>query len=61
VDTVKEAVAGHLPMRRFGSPEEVAAAVLFLASPASSYLAGVELDVDGGLKALGSEKLLKLR
>jgi len=34
---------------RFGKPEEVAETALFLASSASSYVPGVELNVDGGL------------
>ncbi|MDA1274881.1 MAG: 3-oxoacyl-ACP reductase FabG [Verrucomicrobia bacterium] len=38
-----------IPMRRFGKPEEVAAAVLFLASPTSGYITGETLKIDGGI------------
>jgi len=37
------------PLRRVGRPDELAAAVLFLASEDSGYVAGIELLVDGGL------------
>jgi len=36
------------PMKRFGTPEEMAKAALFLASPDSSYMAGAEIVADGG-------------
>ena len=44
----KEVVAG-VPMKRFGQPEEVAAAVAYLASQDASYITGVEIKVDGGM------------
>ncbi|MDD3797957.1 MAG: glucose 1-dehydrogenase [Novosphingobium sp.] len=40
---------GNVPLQRVGGPEEVAAASLFLASDDSSYLAGAEIVVDGGM------------
>ncbi|HEX7808262.1 MAG TPA: SDR family oxidoreductase, partial [Thermoanaerobaculia bacterium] len=42
-----------VPMKRAGRPEEVANAVLFLASKDASFIAGVELPVDGGKLGLG--------
>lgn len=38
-----------VPMRRWGNPSEVAQAILFLASPAASYITGQSLAIDGGL------------
>ena len=44
-------LADAIPARRAGTPEEVAACVGFLASPAASYVNGVTLTVDGGMTA----------
>jgi 3(or 17)beta-hydroxysteroid dehydrogenase len=41
--------APHVPMRRYGEPSEVAAAILFLAGDDSTYITGSSLPVDGGL------------
>ncbi|MEC9432467.1 MAG: glucose 1-dehydrogenase [Pseudomonadota bacterium] len=45
----KDALAAATPSGRIGRPEEIAKAVLFLASDAASYVNGVELFVDGGM------------
>jgi len=49
VDAIKRGMIERNPMKRMGTPEEVAAAVLFLASREASYITGVELLVDGGV------------
>jgi NAD(P)-dependent dehydrogenase (short-subunit alcohol dehydrogenase family) len=46
-----KAVAAGLPLRRMGEPEEVAAAVLWLASGAAAFVVGHNLSVDGGFLA----------
>ncbi|WP_324749774.1 glucose 1-dehydrogenase [Sphingomonas sp. LY54] len=45
----RKAVAGNTPLRREGASEEVASAVAYLASEDASFLAGVNLDINGGL------------
>jgi NAD(P)-dependent dehydrogenase (short-subunit alcohol dehydrogenase family) len=42
----------QIPMKRFGTPEEIAKAVLFLSTSDSSYILGTEIAVDGGISQL---------
>ncbi len=48
-DDVRKFLIGKIPLARLGKPEEVAAAALFLASSESSFIAGAELCIDGGM------------
>jgi len=48
-DDVREAIVSGIPMRRMGTPAEIAAAVAFLAADESTYVTGVNLPVNGGL------------
>jgi 3-oxoacyl-[acyl-carrier protein] reductase len=45
----REAALRQIPLGRFGAPEDVAAAVVFLASPQAAYITGVTLHVSGGM------------
>ena len=47
-----EAITAQTALKRFGTPEEVAKAVLFLASDESSYIIGEEISVHGGINAV---------
>jgi 3-oxoacyl-[acyl-carrier protein] reductase len=48
-DAVQEQIREHIPMGRLGTPEEVADAVTFLASPEAGYITGQVVHVNGGL------------
>lgn len=49
VERLKEMMIAHIPMHRMGTSDEVAKAVLFLASADASFITGADLLVDGGL------------
>jgi 3-oxoacyl-[acyl-carrier protein] reductase len=48
-EQVKDELAHQIPLNRLGNPEDVAAAVLFLASDAANYITGQTIHVDGGM------------
>lgn len=48
----ERAVARSIPIRRLGTPEEIAGSVLFLASPAAAYITATTLVIDGGYTAV---------
>ena len=48
-DKQREQLLAGIPMKRLGTPEDVAAAVAFLASPAAAYITGETLHVNGGM------------
>lgn len=52
IDAFSQEVLARVPQRRFGRPEEIARAALFLASDDASFVTGGELAVDGGMTQL---------
>ena len=48
-ETQREKLFQHIPMRRFGMPEDVSQAVVFLSSDAAAYITGVTLHINGGM------------
>lgn len=53
VDALRRTMVEHVPMKRMGDADEIAAAVLFLASSEASFITGADLFVDGGIVELG--------
>lgn len=51
-DDQKAAIMGQIPAGRMGTPDEIAAAVLYLASPEAAYVTGTVLHVNGGMAML---------
>lgn len=49
----REAMLSNIPLRRAGTPEEIAGVALFLASPLATYMCGQTIIVDGGLSVVG--------
>ena len=45
-------IAGFVPLKRLGTPQDMANACLFLLSNAAAFITGTELTVDGGVTAL---------
>jgi len=52
IEQTKEQFASMNPMKRIGTPEEIAKGALFLASDDSTYVAGIDLTIDGGFAQL---------
>jgi 3-oxoacyl-[acyl-carrier protein] reductase len=48
-DTAKTAILDKIPLKRFGTPEDIAEIALFLASESAAYITGQVLSVDGGM------------
>ena len=48
-DKQKDAIMGAIPMKRMGTPEDIAAAALFLASEEAAYITGQTIHVNGGM------------
>jgi len=48
-----QSILAHTPMNRFGQPEDLLGAVMWLLSPLSSFVTGIVLPVDGGFSAFG--------
>lgn len=52
LDALAAGIQAQVPLKRFGTPDEVASAVVYLSSPAAAFIVGTELIVDGGMSQL---------
>jgi 7-alpha-hydroxysteroid dehydrogenase len=50
-DNLRQTMESNTPLRRLGTPDDIAAGVLYLCSPAGSYLTGKILEIDGGIES----------
>lgn len=53
-----ERAGSYIPMRRVGTPEDIANVVAFVVGPKAAYLTGENIKVDGGLQHIGPENML---
>ena len=54
----RQRAGSHIPMKRVGQPEDVAAVVAFVVGPDAAYVSGENINVDGGLRLIGSEAMI---
>jgi glucose 1-dehydrogenase len=54
----RERAGRHIPLRRVGTAEDVAAMVAFVIGPDATYLTGENINLDGGLRHIGTESML---
>lgn len=52
LDAMAAGIQAQIPLKRFGTPDEVASAVVYLSSPEAAFIVGTELIVDGGMSQL---------
>ncbi|MES2512449.1 MAG: SDR family oxidoreductase [Pseudomonadota bacterium] len=52
LDAMAAGIQAQIPLKRFGTPAEVASAVVYLSSPQAAFIVGTELIVDGGMSQL---------
>jgi NAD(P)-dependent dehydrogenase (short-subunit alcohol dehydrogenase family) len=52
LDALAAGIQAQVPLKRFGTPDEVASAVVYLSSPEAAFIVGTELIVDGGMSQL---------
>jgi len=52
LSAVAASIQAQVPLKRFGTPEEVASAVLYMSSADAAFIVGTELVIDGGMSQL---------
>jgi NAD(P)-dependent dehydrogenase (short-subunit alcohol dehydrogenase family) len=54
----RQRAGSHIPLRRVATPDEIASVVAFVIGPDAAYLTGENINVDGGLRHIGTEDML---